>query len=339
MTKTLSLIAVLAVLAVFVLSGCGKYTASGPQVSQPADSGGTGEKPASNSSLGSVRHIHAAAHGGMINSISDFHVELVLDVAASKLTAYILGEDGTTNRPIDAQLITAEAKPEGSEKFASFTLSPAPQAKERLGAVSRFEAPIEDLVKTKAFELLLRIPISGNTFRTVFQVETGKVSLGKTFMCPMKHDINKVYTMPGKCEACGMALAECMNGALEHTDHTPKHGGVFFMASDNWHHLEGVLVSPHEFRLYLYDNFTKPIAATLYEATVEFVREDAQGKEFGNSKTIVMKPSDDSVYLCAKVPSEYVIPLYLTVRIKLREGERPSLFNFSFNSISKPEIR
>ena len=53
------------------------------------------------------------------------------------------------------------------------------------------------------------------------------------------------------------------------------------MAADNWHHVEEVLASPTEFRLYLYDNFTKPISADGYEGTAEVARLDANGNELG----------------------------------------------------------
>src|ERR1700733_3640287 len=44
-----------------------------------------------------------------------------------------------------------------------------------------------------------------------------------------------------------------------HMDHKPKHGGTFFMSLDNLHHLEGVLLPPGTFRVYLYDDHTKPL--------------------------------------------------------------------------------
>src|SRR5688572_33296655 len=52
---------------------------------------------------------------------------------------------------------------------------------------------------------------------------------------------------------------------VPHGDHNPKYGGIFFMAPDVFHHLEGV-IDGNEFRLYIYNNFTEPLDVRRFQA-------------------------------------------------------------------------
>src|ERR1700674_3731205 len=70
-------------------------------------------------------------------------------------------------------------------------------------------------------------------------------------------------TIQGQTEGQGPSASPTPAAPAQgaHMDHKSKHGGTFFMALDNKHHLEGILVPPGTFRVYLYDDHTKPLKA------------------------------------------------------------------------------
>ena len=63
---------------------------------------------------------------------------------------------------------------------------------------------------------------------------------------------------PGKC-ADGSAMVRRYKQRA-HGDHNPKHGGIFFMAPDNWHHIEGTYPVSGRFRMYVYDDYSRPLS-------------------------------------------------------------------------------
>jgi uncharacterized protein YceK len=280
-------------------------------------------------------HDHHAHHGGLVNEIGGtHHVEFVVDQDAKKVTLFVLGEDARSPAPIKAQPLSLQAKPEGSSEFVTLALQPVPRDGEGPDKASRFEAVAEQLAAAKAFEAILRITVENKQYRTAFQVVPGVKHLHGGFRCPMDCEKGKLYEKKGACPVCKMQMAETKHGELEHADHEAKHGGIFFMAADNWHHLEGVMASPTEFRLYLYDNFTKPITVEKYKATADVVPLDAKGDEIGKPAKLTLQPANKNEYLAAAIPAEMKFPLALTVRVTLKEGERPALFNFTFDKVS-----
>ncbi|MFQ5790341.1 MAG: heavy metal-binding domain-containing protein, partial [Acidobacteriota bacterium] len=93
--------------------------------------------------------------------------------------------------------------------------------------------------------------------------------------CPDHPDI--LRSEPGECPYDRRQL-ERRTVEMPHGDHNPRHGGMLFMAPDGFHHLEGTLSESGLFRLYLYDNFTKPIDATPFLARIEDQRLQAAGE-------------------------------------------------------------
>ena len=151
------------------------------------------------------------------------------------------------------------------------------------------------------------------------------------YACPKKCGGEKLFPRPGLCPLCNEKLWQVRDGYMEHADHNAKHGGVFFMSSDLFHHVEGTLESGSEFRLYFYDNFTTPLAAE-FDAIAD-VRSSAllaMGTE-----TVRMKWVDGENYCTAKIPAGFVLPITIAVRVKFKESGPAELFNFSFNSASK----
>jgi hypothetical protein len=136
---------------------------------------------------------------------------------------------------------------------------------------------------------------STNTKQTTGFVLNPPKTNASFFICSHYCEGAKYYTKRIQCPECNRYLLEVKNGKMEHTDHNAKHGGVFFMAPDGIHHLEGVLSSPNEFRLYFYDNFTNSIPAT-FKVIAEVFEIDDNGGRIGTAQKLEITVSDDKSY-------------------------------------------
>ena len=108
------------------------------------------------------------------------------------------------------------------------------------------------------------------------------------------------------------------------------------MAPNAWHHLEGVLVSVGEFRLYLYNNYTKPISVARFAqgSYAEVLRLDKKGKEIGKPVRLSFEVVSGGSYLKAAIPEQMVLPLDMAVWLKFEGRKRPEIFNFTFKKVS-----
>lgn len=123
-----------------------------------------------------------------------------------------------------------------------------------------------------------------------------------------------------------------------HADHNPKHGGQFFMAPNKFHHLEGVLPSTNEFRVYFYDDHTKPISAKPFQggAKIGVQKIGPDGREGGSIVDLPVNVDAAGSFLTASIPDGLALPLYFTTYLTFPNQKEPDLFNFTFDKISVP---
>ena len=121
----------------------------------------------------------------------------------------------------------------------------------------------------------------------------------------------------------------------EHSDHDPKHGGIFFIALDEIHHLEGTLSDPDVFRVYLYDAMTMPLTSdSMGEASGTL-----HWGEFPDPPGIPLEMSSQDAMLEAKLDREVEFPVTLTLLIRfpgMGADSNPELFTFIFDEYSEP---
>ena len=115
-----------------------------------------------------------------------------------------------------------------------------------------------------------------------------------------------------------------------HGNHNPQHGGMFFMAADNTHHLEGAYLSSGVFRMYFYDEFTKPQKLAdmkSYKATL-MVRDARTRKD--STYSLV----HSGRYLQATI-GKMPLPAEMYANVKFTPGGKDNRFDFTFPAFSK----
>ncbi len=184
-----------------------------------------------------------------------------------------------------------------------------------------FTCPVHSVVAEKDDG---QCPICGRTL--------GEITVTVAWRCPA---IDKDLTEPQACADGTRAVR--VQRAAAHGNHNPQHGGQFFMAQDYWHHVEGVYPSPGVFRLYLYDDYTKPLP----RAKVEAVKARLVTKEATDPQTFVTKevasvpllPADDGSYLEAAVDS-LPLPANITMQAVFAPDGAEQRFDFAFADFS-----
>jgi Cu/Ag efflux protein CusF len=155
------------------------------------------------------------------------------------------------------------------------------------------------------------------------------VTAGLYFTCQKDSNVREMN--PGTC-ADGSARIKAFE-RRPHGDHNPRYGGSFiFMSADQWHHVEGTYVGPNIFRVYLYDDMTRPLAATAITGRVVIADSNAIG--IGPSIPLALGSSADHSTMEARLPKAS-LPLNIKLFMKFKPNDKEQVFDFTFTEYSK----
>lgn len=155
-----------------------------------------------------------------------------------------------------------------------------------------------------------------------------------TFTCADNREINQIQ--PGTC-ADGSAMVPRYTQRA-HGDHNPKHGGIFFMAPDSWHHLEGAYPAAGRVRVYLYDDYARPLSRdAARKVRGRVVVKETFDPKTGLTRELAAAPlvlARDGDFFEARI-EPLALPARLTAKVAFADGDKESRFDFTFPEYSK----
>jgi len=162
--------------------------------------------------------------------------------------------------------------------------------------------------------------------------DLAQVTVSLYWTCAGKPDVHEMN--PGKCADGEERVAERERRA--HGDHNPRHGGQFFMAADNWHHLEGTHPRAGLFRVFMYDDYTRPVAVKGLTARAVTREEfDTASRTSREIEAFQLKPSRDGKSLEARIGNKSTLPVQVTAKVRFEPSGPEHRFDFAFPAYTK----
>ncbi len=164
-----------------------------------------------------------------------------------------------------------------------------------------------------------RCPIEGRTLVRMIKA--------LSFTCPVHPKVNEVS--PGRCPI-DTRLLVAKYSLRPHGDHNPKHGGQFLMAPNNWH-VEVTYPSAGLFRLYVYDDYSRPFVPAGFSGRIISIA-DSKGKDA--DAAILFKPTAARASFEARVAG-LALPATIAVKVRFQANQPEYRFDFPFLDYSK----
>jgi Heavy metal binding domain len=164
-----------------------------------------------------------------------------------------------------------------------------------------------------------------------------QMTVALTWTCADRSDINEINR--GTCPDGTPMIAK--RTLRPHGNHNPQHGGLFFMAPDNFHHLEGAYPSARVFRLYLYDDYARPLKRDqINQVQARVVTKEEFDTATRTTKELAvfrLVPSRGP-YLEAKI-DQTSLPAQMTAKVQFKKDAPEYRFDFTFPELSKEPVQ
>jgi hypothetical protein len=164
-----------------------------------------------------------------------------------------------------------------------------------------------------------RCPVDGRTLVPMIKA--------LSFTCPVHPKVNEVNR--GRCPIDKRPLV-AKYSLRPHGDHNPKHGGQFFMAPNNWH-VEVTHPAAGLFRLYVYDDYSRPFVPKGFLARIVSVA-DATAKSV--EVAVPFRRALGGAMLESRVAG-LALPATIAVKVRFQADQPEYRFDFPFLTYSK----
>jgi hypothetical protein len=163
---------------------------------------------------------------------------------------------------------------------------------------------------------------SGHGICPICGRELVQMTMALTWTCKGRPDIDVIE--PARCPDGTAMIAK--RTLRPHGNHNPQHGGQFFMAPDNTHHLEGTLPSARLFRVFLYDDYARPLPAARLK--------EMRGHVEIAGRSIPLNATAATASLDARIDG-VTFPAQLTAKLQIKPNAPEYRFDFAFPALTK----
>jgi hypothetical protein len=178
---------------------------------------------------------------------------------------------------------------------------------------------------------------------TVIESDRGTCRLCRRQLVPVTVSLSwtcrgdaAAHLEPGLCSDGSPRIGQ--RALRPHGNHNPRHGGQFFMAPDNWHHIEGAYPRARTFRLYVYDDYGRPLPPDkLKEIQARIVTSesfDPATRKTTELSAFPLRVSRNRGYLEARVDTT-ALPAEMTAKVRFGRDSDEHRFDFTFDALTK----